>query len=111
MKRYLVLYRANAGALEQMAKATPEQSKSVMDAWLAWTKKAGPGLVELGAPTTSPTKYTSSKGGAQSGDPTIGGYSVLQAESSQKLVELLDGHPHFATPGSAIEVHELVPIM
>lgn len=111
MKRYLVLYRANANALEQMSKASPEQRKAVMDAWGAWTKKAGGGLVELGSPTTSAQKFATSGGAPQSGDATIGGYSVVQAESKQKLAELLDGHPHFQSPGAAIEVHEIVPIM
>jgi hypothetical protein len=83
-----------------MSKATPEQHKSVMDAWLAWAKKAGPALVELGAP----------KGAAQTGDASIGGYSILQADSNDALSEVLTGHPHFTTPGSAIEVHELLPM-
>lgn len=111
MKRYLVLYRASASAMEQMSKATPEQHKSVTDAWHAWAKKAGPALVELGAPTAHPQKFTSSKGAAQSGDASIGGYSILQAASNDALSEVLVGHPHFTMPGSAIEVHEIVPIM
>ncbi len=110
MKRYLVLYRAPATAMEQMSKATPEQHKGVMDAWLAWAKKAGPALVELGSPTAHAQKYTSSKGAAQTGDASIGGYSILQADSNDALSEVLTGHPHFTTPGSAIEVHELLPM-
>ena len=109
MKRYLVLYRAPGEAKELMAKATPEQSKAVMDAWFAWAKKAGTGVVELGAPTGTAKKYTGPRA-TQGGDATIGGYSVLQAESNDKLAELLDGHPHFKMPGSAIEVHEIVPM-
>ena len=110
MKRYLVLYRAPSTAKEQMSKATPDQHKGVMDAWLAWAKKAGPAIVELGAPTGEPQKYTGSKGATQAGDATIGGYSILQADSKGALDAVLDGHPHFSMPGSAIEVHELLPM-
>ena len=110
MKRYLVLYRATATALEQMQKGGPEQHKAVMDAWMGWMKKAGPAIVEAGSPTTSPQKFASAGGAPQAGDASIGGYSVLQAESKQKLAELLDGHPHFHAPGAAIEVHEIVPM-
>jgi hypothetical protein len=111
MKKYLVLYRVTASALEQLAKATPEQSKAMMDAWYAWAKKAGPAVVDLGCPTTSPQKYSSSKGAPQAGDASVGGFSILQAETKDKLEEVLTGHPHFASPGAAIEVHEVVPIM
>ncbi len=107
--KYLVLYRTTQTAKEQISKATPEQHKSVMDAWLAWAKKAGPAIVELGAPAAEPQKYTS-KGAAQGGDDTIGGYSILQADSKGALAAVLDGHPHFSTPGAAIEVHELMPM-
>ena len=109
MKRYLVIYRAPAEAKEQMSKATPEQAKAGMDAWFAWAKKAGPSIVELGAPTGTAKKYTGPRA-SQDGDPNIGGYSILQADSNDKLAELLDGHPHFKMPGAAIEVHEILPM-
>ena len=110
MKRYLVLYRATTSAKEMMSKATPEQTKAVMDAWFAWAKKAGSAIVELGAPTGQPQKYTSSKSSTKGGDESIGGYSILQADSKSALDAVLEGHPHFSMPGSAIEVHELLPM-
>jgi hypothetical protein len=109
MKRYLVLYRAPSTAKEQMSKATPEQSKAVMDAWMSWAKKAGAAIVELGAPTGESQKYTGSKA-SQAGDATLGGYSILQADSKGALDAVLDGHPHFSMPGAAIEVHEIMPM-
>ena len=94
-----------------MMKATPEQTKTVKDAWLSYAKKAGPAIVDLGSPTAQPQKYASDKGKAQSGDGTIGGFSIFQAESNDALAKVLDGHPHFTMPGSSIEVHEILPIM
>ena len=110
MKRYLVLYRGTSSAMEQMSKATPEQAKSVKDAWIAWAKKAGPAIVDLGQPTAHAQKYASAKGSSQ-GDVSIGGYSIFQAESNDALTAVLSGHPHFQMPGSSIEVHEILPIM
>ena len=108
MKKFLVLYRSTASAMEQMSKATPEQSKAVMDAWMTWAKKAGPAIVDLGSPTGNSQKHTSSA--ATAGDKTIGGFSILQADSSQKLSDVLQGHPHFMVPGASIEVHEVLPL-
>ena len=110
MKRYLVLYRAPGSAMEHMAKATPEQIEGVKAAWQTWAKKAGSAVVDIGAPCAHPQKYEA-KAASTKGDYTIGGFSIFQAESNDALSKLLDGHPHFSMPGSAIEVHEIVPIM
>ncbi len=40
----------------------------------------------------------------------LGGYSILQAESKDALVEALGGHPHFLTPEGSIEIIEVMPI-
>jgi hypothetical protein len=50
MKKFLVLYRAPMAAFEQMQKATPEQQKAGMEAWITWSKKAGSAIVDMGAP-------------------------------------------------------------
>jgi hypothetical protein len=110
MKRYLVLYRATGSAMDQMRNATPEQVEGVKAAWQAWAKKAGSTVVDIGAPCTHPQKYAA-KAETTKGDYTIGGFSIFQAESNEALSKALDGHPHFSMPGSAIEVHEIVPIM
>jgi hypothetical protein len=39
MKKFIALYLAPTSALEQMKKATPEQMKAGMDAWMAWFRK------------------------------------------------------------------------
>jgi hypothetical protein len=80
MTKFLVLYRADASAAEQMANATPEQQQAGMQAWMEWFDKAGDAVVDGGSPV-------------QSGSG-IGGYSVLQAESRDALDTILEGHPH-----------------
>ncbi len=94
MTKFLVLYRADVSAQDQMAQSTPEQAQAGMDAWMVWAGKAGDAIVDFGSPL-SPV------GGA---DAKLGGYSVLQAESADALAAVLDGHPHLQI--GTIDVHE-----
>ena len=93
MTKYLVLYRSNMTAGEQMAQSTPEQAQAGMDAWMAWAERAGDAVVDLGTPLAVVDP------GGDSGDP-IGGYSILQAESHDALGAVLEGHPHRAMGGT-----------
>jgi hypothetical protein len=104
MKKYLVLYRSAISAAEQMAKTTPEQGKQMMEAWMGWAGRAGKAIVDMGSPTNSVAHVG---GGATVG--FIGGFSILQAESTDAVKKVLDGHPHLHMGGS-IEVLELMPI-
>jgi hypothetical protein len=109
MKKFLVLYRAPTSGFEQMKKATPEQQKAGMEAWMAWGKKAQASIVDMGAPLGKSTRL------AKSGEATpttndLGGYSVLQAESKEALAKMLEGHPHFMMPDGFIETIELMPM-
>jgi hypothetical protein len=106
MKKFLVLYRSQVSAAEQMAKATPEQGKMAMEAWMAWAKRAGSALVDMGSPTGNLTVV--GHGTASAGH--IGGFSILQAENMDGAKKALDGHPHLSMPGAWIEVLECLPI-
>jgi hypothetical protein len=108
MKKFLVLYKAPTAAFEQMQKATPEQQKAGMDAWMAWSKKAGSAIVDMGAPLGKSMKVTPAGSSATKND--LGGYSVLQAESHEALAAALKGHPHFMMPDGTIEIVELLAI-
>lgn len=94
MTKFLVLYKADATAAEQMASATPEQQQAGMQAWTEWFGKAGDAVVDGGSPVQSTSG--------------IGGYSILQAESREALDAVLEGHPH-ATVGT-IEVAAFLPM-
>jgi len=110
MKKFMVLYQVPASGMEQMSKATPEQQKAGMDAWMAWSKKAGSAIVDLGQPLGNGAAVA--KDGATSkGTTIVGGYSIMQAESLADLAKVLVGHPHFMAPGGTIEVLEAFNIM
>ena len=106
MKKFLVLYKASASAFEQAMKATPEQQKAGMDEWMAWSKKAGAAIVDLGAPLGKSLRVTTS--GASPTTNDLGGYSILQGESKEAVAETLKGHPHFMMGDSSIEIVELM---
>jgi YCII-related domain len=102
MTKFLVLYRSSQSATEQMANASPEEQQAGMQAWMDWAGKAGPAIVDLGAPVAA------TPGTKVSGDE-IGGFSILQADSADALRSVLEGHPHTAQ-GGTIEVFEFLPI-
>jgi hypothetical protein len=72
MPKFLVLYRSEASARAQMSKATPEQAKAGMDAWMAWSKENGAALVDLGSPLGKSTTLT--KSGRSAGDDEVSGF-------------------------------------
>ncbi len=108
MKKFLVLYKAPLASFEQMKKATPEQQKAGMEAWMAWSKTSASSIVDMGGPLGSSMRVT--KGGASAATNDLGGYSVLKAESKEALAETMKGHPHFMMPEGTIEVVEIMPI-
>jgi hypothetical protein len=108
MKKFLALYRAPASSFQQMQKATPEQQKAGMQAWMTWTKKAAASIVDMGAPLGKSQRVTA--GGAADSSNDLGGYSILQAESKEALVKSLEGHPHFMMADATIDVVEVMPI-
>lgn len=109
MKKYIVLYYAPVGAVDQMKNANPEDAKKGMEPWFAWQKKVGLGMVDMGTPLGDAQKVT--KSGAHPSKTAIVGYSILQANSMDEAVEMLKGHPHLEwMNGCEVEVHESLPL-
>ena len=108
MKKFLVLYKAPASSFEQMKKATPEQQKTGMEAWMGWSKKAASTIVDMGAPLGKSLRVTKTSNSPSTND--LGGYSILQADSKEALAATLKDHPHFMMPEGTIEIVELMPI-
>ncbi len=95
-------------AMEGMKDVSPEDMKKGMESWMAWAKKCGSGLVDMGTPLANGQKVT--KDGTSSSDKSVVGYSILQAESMKDAVAMLKGHPHLEWAGGCeIEVHESMP--
>jgi YCII-related domain len=107
--KFLVQYKSAVSAADQMAGATPEQTKAGMDAWMSWANRCGDAMVDTGSPLGAAKRLTA--GTTADIDNQMRGFSILQAGSLDEAVKLLDGHPHFEMPGeSSIEVSEFLSI-
>jgi hypothetical protein len=85
--------------MASMPQPTPEQMREVTDAWLGWRDRVGPAMVDFGDPTVPVSPDA---------DPTVGGYSIVEAASHDAALTLLAGHPH-AAMGGRIDVYEATP--
>lgn len=109
MKKFMVIYHAPAAAMKQMEGASDEDMKKGMEPWMAWAKRCGSGLVDMGTPLGDGQKVT--KSGTTPSDKSVVGYSILQAESMDEAVKMLQGHPHLDwVDGCEVEVHESLPL-
>jgi hypothetical protein len=80
-----------------------------MEPWFEWQKKAGEGMVDLGTPLSNGMQVT--KSGTQPSDKEVVGYSILQANTMDEAVGMLQDHPHLDwVEGCSIEVHESLPL-
>ena len=109
MGKFVVVYHNSISATEQMKDATPEDMKKGMEAWMAWAEGCGDGLVDIGSPLGNGLTVTDS--GRSPSEKGLAGYSILQADSMEGALALLQGHPHLGwAEGCEIEVHECLPL-
>ena len=107
MSKYLLLYHGPATPMDDF---TPEQSAEQMRAWGEWMGKAGPALVDGGAPFGQRTAV--SDDGTSPAPSDQNGYTIVEAGSLDGARALTDGHP-FLSEGKGrftIEIFELVPM-
>ena len=105
MTKFFVVYHASTDVLQQMQSSTPAEQKAGMDAWMAWAKECGSAVVDLGMPLANGKSIMPKA--VKDSTKEVCGYSILQANSMDAVVKLLQKHPHFQTPGQcSIEVHE-----
>jgi len=108
MAKYLFVYHAPKTQAE-MAPPTPEDMEAMMVAWNAWGARVGDRMVDFGAPLAGGMRVSSR--GATPSDREVAGYSLIEAGSMDKALELAEGHPHLAMPGDCqVEIHEAQPI-
>jgi len=109
--KYLVLYRSSISAQEQMANSDPDAAQAGMELWMNWAGRVGTSIVDMGSPLASVASVPASASSAETSGTFIGGFSILEADSSDEAKKLLDDHPHFHSPGDpTIEVLEFLPI-
>jgi hypothetical protein len=97
MPKYLVLYTAGGSGDGDMGEPSPEQQQAMMQAWFDWKNSAGDAIVDFGAPTTA----------VAGSDDSIGGYSIVQADTVDALDAIFETNPH-RRQGGNLEFHEII---
>jgi len=100
MAKFLVTYH---GAGMPTDPEMAEQAKAAFGAWLA---TAGSAVLDAGAPLR-PAGTVS--GGEQSEPVSVGGYTIVEAESAEAAKGLLASHP-FVARGGTLQIHEALAV-
>ncbi|SRR5258708_3250106 len=107
MKKFLLLYTSPISAEEQMSSANPREMQKSMEPWMEWFSAVGDGLLDRGMPLGNPKHVTTS--GTTEGKLHVTGYSMIQAESMDKALELAQKQPHLKMgDGRSVEVLEVL---
>ena len=88
---------------------SPEEQKSVMDAWMGWFGALGGAVVDGGAPFGPSASVASDGSISNSGPSALTGYSILTAGSLSEATDLAKGCPVLSS-GGRVEVYESIPI-
>ena len=107
MKKFMILYIAPVSAEVQM-NVSSEEMKKGMEPWMAWYKKCGKAIVDMGAPLGKGLcfdKKRNSKAQTQ-----VTGYSIVQAKDMDAVKAMITDHPHFMVPKASIEALEIMPM-
>ena len=102
MPKFLVTYHGGEGM-----PADPDARQQAMAAFGAWAKGAGEALMDPGSPL-GPSKTVSQAGvTTDRASAPASGYTLLQADSLDDAVGLVEDHP-FIGRGGSLEVHEAI---
>ena len=93
---------------EAQMNVSPEEMKKGMEPWLAWYKKCGKAIVDMGAPLGKGTCLD--KKGSSKGKTQVTGYSIVQAKHMEAVKAMLKDHPHLMIPKASIEALEIMPM-
>lgn len=111
MQKFLVLYRAPVGGVEEWMKI-PEaerkpQEEKMMQEWDEWMKQHGSMFVEhAGAGKTK--RVTES--GVEDTKNDVMLYSIVEGESHEAVAEAFKDHPHFGIPDASIDIMPANPL-
>lgn len=110
MKRYLITYHAPPEMLQREAESPDDSEGGDINAWEAWAKECGDALADFGSPA-NPVLSLGLNGEPRAVSSEICGYSILQAESKEKVMELMQHNPHLRWDKSCwVDIHELLPV-
>jgi hypothetical protein len=102
MATFLVTYHGGGGMPE-----SAEAQEQMMAAFQAWAAGVGDAMIDPGSPL-GPSKTVTSDGVSDApADPTLGGYTLIRADSLDDAVKAVTGHP-FVGRGGTLQVSQAV---
>lgn len=104
----MLLYMSPHSPEERMGGLSNEEMHKMMEPWMTWKEKVGDALIDFGTPLIKGTH--TGKGKHDKGEYQVTGYSIIQAESSDKVKEMLSTHPYATMDDSCIEILEMMPV-
>jgi hypothetical protein len=109
MAKFMVLYNSTVPASETMANATPEQMQASMQEWMQWRDEASKSAsIDFGLPLEVVNRITAD--GVSDSDSHVSGYSIVEADSKDAVIDVLKSHPHLKGEGTFIDVLEMLPM-
>lgn len=107
MVKYILLYNGPATAVETMSE---EDRSKVMEVWKVWMENVGGALVDVGAPMINGKAIVDDGSGGAASE--LSGYSIIQAESMDEALKLVENHPFLRESFGKykVEVFELAPV-
>lgn len=109
MKKFLVLYHATQEAMEFMKTESEEDQAKEMEKWVSWINKNAENLVDEGNPVAG--NHTMHTSGNKEDANDILGYCIMQGETKENVMNLLEDQPHLLWHnGATISVMEILPM-
>lgn len=112
MKKFLVLFLTPVKVTEDWMKTSQNErdalEKKMKDEWDEWMKKNKKAFVEVPA-GAGKTKLVKADGVSDIKNDVMM-YSIVQADSHEKVSALFKDHPHLQIPQATIEVMEINPL-
>lgn len=109
--KYLLAYRHPTDGAHT-APPSPAEMQEIYAQWTAWKEKFNQEIVDLGDGLKPVGKIV--RTGATTDGPfmeakeVLAGYSIVQAASIERAVEISRSCPVLAMPGASVEVREMV---
>ena len=109
MAKYMVLLNSTESAKDIMDRATADQIRASMAEWEQWRGEASKtAKVEFGLPLQAVGRLTADA--VRSSDIPVSGYGIFESDSKERILKLLQTHPHLKRLGTSIDVLEMLPI-
>ena len=106
MKQFLIIYGMPTDAMAKMQEMmSKEDMAKGMEEWKAWQEQNAEHIPVLGNPVGQNTRVSADS--ATDASNEIAGYSIMQGEDKDAVVEIVKSNPHFKVPGGYIEVMEI----